>query len=102
MLFVVGWWSADKAETILKQKDPKQVVVDEVVGQWITLLAVTTNPFSYLFGFAFFRVFDILKPFPVSWADRQLKGGLGIMLDDVLAGIYGAISLYYTSRFLLS
>ena len=64
------------------------IVWDEFVGYWLTMAAV---PFSWeaaLWGFVVFRVFDILKPWPIRWADRRVAGGFGIMIDDVLAGIY--------------
>jgi phosphatidylglycerophosphatase A len=70
--------------------DPQWIVIDEVVGLWITLSAVPLNAVWYIIGFALFRLFDITKPWPVSWADRHVPGALGIMLDDVLAGFYAA------------
>ncbi len=73
--------------------DPGPVVIDEVAGQWATLLPVAPDPLLYAAGFAFFRIADILKPWPASWADRRVKGGLGIMLDDLLAAPYAAAAL---------
>lgn len=70
--------------------DPQWIVIDEVVGLWITLAAVPLHVVWYVLGFALFRLFDIVKPWPVSWADRRVPGALGIMLDDVLAGLYAA------------
>ena len=70
--------------------DPQWIVIDEVVGLWITLAVVPLNIIWYVIGFGLFRFFDIFKPWPVSWADRHVPGALGIMLDDVLAGIYAA------------
>lgn len=64
------------------------MVIDEVVGQWIVLIFSPLNPVFYLTGFALFRLFDIFKPWPVSWADQKIGGGTGVMLDDVLAGVY--------------
>lgn len=110
--------------------DPKEVVIDELVGQWLTytlipvllllhalipfllqgtLPAVVMEPyipFRYLWpqialGFALFRVFDILKPWPICLADRKVKGGFGVMLDDVLAAIPAAILLAFLSPYLL-
>ncbi len=67
------------------------MVIDEVAGQWLTLaLAAPLDPLFYAAGFLLFRVFDILKPWPVNWADDQLKGGLGIMADDIIAAGYAA------------
>lgn len=69
--------------------DPASVVIDEVVGQWMVLLFVPPNLALYAAGFLVFRLADILKPWPVSWADRAVKGALGVMLDDILAALYG-------------
>ncbi|MDR3438287.1 phosphatidylglycerophosphatase A [Telmatospirillum sp.] len=93
VVFLVGWWAADRVVTDMGVEDPGLIVIDEVVGQWLVLLPVPLEPWHYLLGFVLFRLFDIAKPWPVSWADRQIKGGLGVMLDDVLAGIYGIVVL---------
>ena len=71
--------------------DPGPVVIDEVAGQWWTLMLVPADPWLYLLGFILFRVFDIAKPWPASWADRHMPGAAGVMLDDLFAGIYGFI-----------
>ncbi|EME71780.1 phosphatidylglycerophosphatase A [Paramagnetospirillum caucaseum] len=87
--FVIGWWSSSLYVRLTGAEDPGEVVIDEVAGQWLVLLAAPLDPLSYLAGFALFRAFDIWKPWPVDWADRRIGGGLGIMLDDILAGLYG-------------
>ncbi|MCI5138695.1 MAG: phosphatidylglycerophosphatase A, partial [Candidatus Electrothrix sp. AR1] len=69
------------------------VVIDEILGQLIALALVPWHPLAALAGFALFRFFDILKPFPVGWLDQHIHGGLGIMLDDVMAGIYALLLL---------
>lgn len=92
-LFLVGICSAGAAEKILDRGDPPQVVIDEVVGQLLALTAAPLQPVAVLFGFLLFRFFDILKPFPIGWMDRRLHGGLGIMLDDVVAGLYALLVL---------
>lgn len=86
---LVGWWAADRYARASAVADPGQVVIDEVAGQWLVLTMVPQDLSGYLLGFLLFRLFDIVKPWPVSWADRRVKGGLGIMLDDLLAGAYG-------------
>jgi phosphatidylglycerophosphatase A len=92
LLFPVGWWAARRVTRGGGVADPGSVVVDEVVGQWLAVTVVPPDPIAYAAGFLLFRAFDILKPWPVGWADRRLKGGFGIMADDVIAGIYaGAI-----------
>lgn len=89
--FVLGWIFT---EIYLRNEpnagDPQWIVIDEVVGLWITLSVVPLNIIWFALGFALFRLFDIVKPWPVSWADRRVPGGLGVMLDDVLAGLYAA------------
>ena len=74
-------------------KDPQWIVVDEVVGLWIALAAIPLTFYWFLtipLAFGLFRLFDIKKPWPVSWADQRVGGALGIMLDDLLAGLYAA------------
>ncbi|MEQ8965167.1 MAG: phosphatidylglycerophosphatase A [Azospirillaceae bacterium] len=71
-------------------KDPRTVVIDEVVGQWLALLPVAGMPILWPIAFVAFRVFDVAKPWPISWADRRLPGALGVMADDVLAGVAAA------------
>jgi phosphatidylglycerophosphatase A len=93
MLFLVGVFSAGAAEKILDRGDPPQVVVDEIVGQLIALIAVPLQPGPVVLSFLLFRFFDILKPFPIGWIDRHLHGGLGIMLDDIVAGLYTLLIL---------
>jgi phosphatidylglycerophosphatase A len=73
------------------EKDPGPVVVDEVAGQWLTLLVCPLEPLWFLAGFAAFRLFDILKPPPARQIDRRMKGAVGVMLDDLVAGVYGAL-----------
>jgi phosphatidylglycerophosphatase A len=88
-LFFLGWKFAD-IELPGDDSDPGWVVVDEVVGQWIALAAAPFTLVGILAAFGLFRLFDIAKPWPVSAADRNVGGGLGVMLDDVLAGVYAA------------
>jgi phosphatidylglycerophosphatase A len=92
-IFIVGTIAAGAAEKIVDRGDPGLVVIDEIVGQLITLTAVPFHPIPIILGFVFFRFFDILKPFPVGWLDSHIHGGLGIMLDDVAAGLYGLLVL---------
>jgi len=83
--FGVGVWASGVCIDKYAAEDPKQVVIDEIAGQWLVLLAVPPGGIEYALGFVLFRAFDIFKPWPVSWADRTIKGGLGVMLDDILA-----------------
>ena len=93
VLFVLGVFSAGAAEKIVDRPDPGVVVIDEIVGQLIGLSLVPAHPAAIFAGFCLFRFFDILKPFPVGWIDSNLHGGLGIMLDDVVAGLYALLAL---------
>jgi phosphatidylglycerophosphatase A len=92
-LFLLGWWAAGATARALGLKDPGVIVVDEVVGQWLTLVVAPFDPVGWAAGFVLFRLFDIVKPWPVRWADRRVPGGLGIMLDDALAALYAAAVL---------
>src|SRR5260370_15080370 len=92
-------WAADVTARILGKKDPGQVVVDEVVGEWITLAGATSlNWKSYLGAFVLFRLFDIWKPPPVRQLEA-LPGGAGIVADDVMAGVYAALVLFLAGWF---
>lgn len=90
-LFLLGTAAAGAAEKIVDRGDPGLVVIDEIVGQLIALTAVPLKPVPIFTAFVLFRVFDILKPFPVGWFDRHIHGGLGIMMDDVIAGLYALL-----------
>jgi phosphatidylglycerophosphatase A len=95
LLALSGVWAADRAATFLRKKDPGCVVIDEVSGQFLTFLfALAPANWKYLLlGLILFRVFDIWKPAPARQAE-SLPGGLGIMADDWIAGIYAAIVLW--------
>jgi phosphatidylglycerophosphatase A len=99
-LFIVGVLCAGSAEKIVDRADPGLVVVDEIVGQLLTLLAAPHHPVAALLGFLTFRLLDILKPFPANWLDRHIHGGLGIMLDDVVAGLYSLLALQLVWRYI--
>jgi phosphatidylglycerophosphatase A len=85
---VVSVWIARRAELLLRRKDAPCIVIDEVVGMAVSLIGLPFTPFYIVSGFAAFRLLDILKPFPARWVDRRVAGGLGIVLDDVVAGVY--------------
>ena len=85
--FVLGIWVSDRVAKHMEVKDPGGIVWDEFVGMWITLLWLPSLIWL-LPAFLLFRLFDIWKPWPVRIADEKLVGGLGIMLDDVFAGLY--------------
>lgn len=93
VLIPLSIWSSDICSHLLKKRDPSEVVIDEVAGFLLTLFLLPLSWVTILSGFVFFRFFDILKPFPVGWADKRVSGGLGIVLDDLLAGIYSNICI---------
>ena len=91
LVIPLGLWAAKKFEEMTGTHDSGMIVIDEVAGMWIALLAVVGQHNLYLLAaFALFRFFDILKPFPVGWLDRNLPGAAGVMADDIMAGIYAA------------
>ena len=98
-VFVVGGWAAGVIERASGRRDPAEVVVDEVAGQWLTLVPVSPDLMIYGVGFALFRLADITKPWPVSWLERRFRGGFGIMIDDVAAAAYAGLCLYVLSTF---
>lgn len=93
-LFIVGFFVSGSAEKILDSPDAGCIVIDEILGMFITLIAAPQHPAAWVLGFLLFRIFDIFKPFPVSWFDQRIHGGLGIMMDDVIAGLYALLSLH--------
>ncbi|MFK7916149.1 MAG: phosphatidylglycerophosphatase A [Pseudomonadales bacterium] len=92
-VFWIGVWACNRIEQRYGLHDPGAIVIDEFVGVWIALLGFGPYWIWALAGFALFRLFDITKPGIVGWADQSLKGGFGVMADDVLAGCLAAIVL---------
>lgn len=88
VLFAVGVWLCDKTSKDIGEHDHSGIVIDEVVGYLITMIAVPVNVWTIAAGFLLFRLFDVVKPWPICWLDKQVKGGFGIMIDDVLAGLF--------------
>lgn len=89
--FVIGVWLCHQTSADIGVHDHGGIVWDEFVGLWIALFAVPMHWFWILLGFALFRLFDIWKPWPIGWVDKRVSGGMGIMLDDVIAGIYALV-----------
>ncbi len=85
ILFAIG--VAGRAEKLLNKKDPGCIVIDEIAGMLVTFLGLPFDMVTALAGFLLFRVFDILKPFPIRWLERRLPGGFGVVMDDVAAGV---------------
>lgn len=97
--FLLGIYLCEQASKNIGVHDHGGIVWDEFVGFWITLFMIPFEWHWLLLGFVLFRFFDIVKPFPIKWLDRQVKGGFGIMIDDVIAGFYAWIILYTTVRY---
>ena len=100
--FAIGVWACNVAGRALGVDDHRSLVWDEFIGQWIALIPLLMpallppSGFAWwmlLAGFVLFRLFDVWKPWPISWLDRHLKGGMGVMVDDVVAGVFAAIVL---------
>lgn len=95
LAFLWGCWICHITAKALGEGDPSAIVWDEIVGIWCMLLWVP-NAWSWqLLAFVLFRFFDMLKPFPIAWFDRHLKGGFGIMLDDLLAALMGLACFFF-------
>jgi phosphatidylglycerophosphatase A len=98
LIIAGGWWASQRYSAESPENDPQEVVVDELAGTTIALLFVPFQPLWAIVTFGLFRLFDIWKPGPVGWADRRLHGGLGIMADDVLAGLMAGVTAYGLHR----
>ncbi len=100
-LFVAGGIASTRAEVLLGKKDPGEVVIDEVLGQWMTYapFAVLSWP-ELLAGFVLFRLFDMTKPWPIKASEDWLPGGYGIMIDDAMAALYAIPCLWLLRTFL--
>jgi phosphatidylglycerophosphatase A len=92
MFFPLSWYTAGKASVVHSEKDPSYVVIDEIYGMLVCAAISPINLYYLIGGFALFRLFDITKPFPVRNFEK-LPGGLGIVADDIMAGIYAGLIL---------
>jgi phosphatidylglycerophosphatase A len=111
-VLAIGVWASTQFCRAVDRPDAGEVVIDEVAGQWLALVfAAPDNPWHFLAAFLLFRFFDIAKVWPASWAQDHLPGGWGVMMDDIVAGLYAAAALYagiwaaelpYVARFLRS
>jgi len=92
---LAGLWASARYCAASGEKDPSRVVIDEIAGQFLALAPIAVpDPVAYGIGFFAFRIFDIVKPWPAGWCDRELEGAPGVMLDDIAAGVYAAIVVY--------
>ena len=95
--FFLSVWVSESAEIFFGKKDDQRIVIDEIMGFLITMLWAPKTAILIVIGFFLFRFFDILKPFPIRRLEKRLKGGYGVVLDDVMAGVYGNIVLQVIS-----
>ncbi len=95
--FFLSVWISENAERFFGKKDDQKIVIDEIIGFLITMLWVPRTLLFVIIGFFLFRFFDILKPFPIRRLEKGFKGGFGVVLDDVVAGVYGNIILHLIS-----
>ena len=95
---VAGIWICDRTAKDLNTHDHPGIVWDEIAGYLVTMIAAPAGWQWMLIGFLLFRFFDVLKPWPISWLDRRVEGGLGIMVDDLLAGVFSLVLLQLLSR----
>ncbi|MBN4047795.1 phosphatidylglycerophosphatase A [Oceanicaulis sp. AH-315-P02] len=99
VIFFIGIWASDRYSKITGNKDPSEVVIDEVAGQWLALVFVQPVLWQVLAAFVLFRLFDITKPWLIGRLEK-LPGGLGIMSDDMLAGLVAGILIFLSRLFL--
>ena len=107
LIFFYSFYAVKDSESVFENKDPRQIVIDEFLGQSMPLILILylnkTNQINisveayYILSFVFFRFFDILKPFPVSYFDKNHKNYFGIIMDDIIAGFYSMIFIYLIS-----
>jgi len=91
--FSLAWWASERAEIIFATRDSPRIVIDEVVGYLITMALLPCTLTTVIGGFLFFRIFDIIKAPPAGFIERRISGGLAIVLDDAVAGIYANLLL---------
>ncbi len=99
--FLFGVWVCDRSSKMLGVHDHGGIVWDEIVGYLVTMIAAPAGWEWVIVGFILFRIFDIFKPWPIAYLDRHVSGGFGIMVDDILAGVYAMLILQLLSYFLI-
>ncbi|MDA0657021.1 MAG: phosphatidylglycerophosphatase A [Proteobacteria bacterium] len=98
LVSVLGVWAINHYQAETGSHDASEIVIDEVAGQWLTLSVAPLEPIYFVIGFFAFRLFDIWKPWPVGWVDKNMRDGFGVMADDLLAGVYGILILVLAQR----
>jgi len=98
--FFLAVWAAEKAQVYWGVKDDQRIVIDEIMGFFVTMLWIPGTLFTIILGFILFRLFDITKPFPARRLE-EVSGGYGVVLDDVMAGVYANIALHIIAAFVI-
>ena len=88
-------WTSDISQKVLGKDDPPEVVIDEVAGYFVAVFLLPFSWWSFILGFILFRIFDVLKPFPIRKIHKKVKGGIGICLDDIVAGVYANVCIKF-------
>ncbi|GFO53168.1 phosphatidylglycerophosphatase A [Geomonas sp. Red276] len=97
---LLACWISGRAGVIFGEHDSGKIVIDEVAGYLVTMIAVPPTWQGVVAGFFFFRLFDVTKPQPARWFDRSLKNGYGVVMDDIAAGVYACLATHLLLRFL--
>jgi phosphatidylglycerophosphatase A len=92
-IFALGVYTADRVERATGEKDSRRIVIDEIAGMLVVGFLLPSGAGYWIGGFVLFRALDVLKPFPARWIERNVVGGWGIMLDDIVAGLYANLIL---------
>jgi phosphatidylglycerophosphatase A len=98
---IAGIWASGVIVTRGRIRDPGLIVIDEVAGMTLTLIGAPQTWWGYVLAFLLFRAADIFKPFPANWCDANIHGGIGVMLDDLVAGVYAALGTWLLSEYFL-
>lgn len=91
LTFGLGWWASSVYMKLHQRDDPSEIVIDEVSGQALLLAFMPLSLTGYVIGLLLFRLFDILKPWPICWLDRNVKGAFGVMIDDTAAALFALL-----------
>lgn len=94
-LILLAWWIIEQSLNVIRGSDSSKIVIDEVIGFFVTMSNFPLSPVTIFIGFTYFRLFDVYKPFGVAYA-QTMPGSLGILLDDIIAGIWSHIALFFT------
>ena len=101
ILFFVSYFAVQSALKIIKRSDPGEIVIDEILGMMLVMMTIPPDPKWIFLAFILFRIFDILKPWPINLVDSKLKNALGVILDDLLAALYAGIVIVGIRLFII-